>query len=335
MSWSPEPTVASLVSRIVQQRKEASLKELAEMQETIGHRHAAAGTLRGGNHIAELRDAHMRRVRLFAEEVTREVLEVVEPLDCDAATWVQNQLQPTFRAMARGIAECIENSLSMRGAQGAIRADAAAFADRLALDLKITLDKAGLRIVAATRAKRNDPALMDVLVPLPGRRAYDADLADAVAAAATAGEPLSLIAFDIDDFKSVNDDHGGHGTGDEALIAVARIADRCVRGKGTAYRLSGDEFVVILPNYTAQEARALAERIRRTVNERRLTSRDLTLGVSVGVAELPTHATDVAALKTAADAAAYDAKRLGRNLVRVAGEGLPPGSMPGRSAARS
>jgi len=71
MSWSPEPTVASLVSRIVQQRKDASLKELAEMQEAIGYRHAAAGTLRGGNHIGELRDAQMRRIRVFAEEVTR------------------------------------------------------------------------------------------------------------------------------------------------------------------------------------------------------------------------------------------------------------------------
>jgi diguanylate cyclase len=266
----------------------------------------------------------MRRIRAFAEEVTREVLEVVEPLDADAASWVQEQLQPTFRAMTRGIAECIENSLSTRGPQAAIRADAAAFADLLVLDLKISLDKAGLRSAAATRARRNDPARMDALVPLPGRRAYDADLADAVAAASAADEPLSLIAFDIDEFKSVNDDHGGHATGDEALIAVARIADACVRGKGTAYRLSGDEFVVILPNYTAEEALAVAERIRRTVNERRLTSRDLTLGVSVGVAELPTHAADVAALKKAADAAAYAAKRLGRNLVRVADEPIPP-----------
>jgi diguanylate cyclase (GGDEF)-like protein len=154
-------------------------------------------------------------------------------------------------------------------------------------------------------------------------RAFEADLAGLLAASAAAGEPLAVVAFDIDKFKSVNDDHGGHATGNEALVCVAQISAACVKGKGTAYRLGGDEFGIVLPNHSAQEALAVAERIRTTVNGIPLTSHKLSISVSVGVAEYPTHGDDVPALKEAADAAAYDAKSLGRNLVRFFGEPAP------------
>jgi diguanylate cyclase (GGDEF)-like protein len=135
--------------------------------------------------------------------------------------------------------------------------------------------------------------------------------------------PVSLLFFDIDHFKRVNDEEGGHAVGDEALVAVAEITKAVVEGKGTAFRYAGDEFIVLLPNHTTDEAVAVAERLRRAVNTSALTSRSLTLSLSIGIAVAPEHARDLAGLKAAADKALYDAKRLGRNLVRVIGEDVP------------
>jgi diguanylate cyclase (GGDEF)-like protein len=282
MAWNPDPNLSSLVARILQQHQERALVEMRDLAARIANRRSGDGTLRGGNHVVEVRDAHIARVREYAETVTREVVELVSgtdgTLDPDAAAWIRGQLEPQLMAMASGIAEAIETSPAIRGLEGdpkegarrALRESVTMFADRLKLGLGIALDKAVVRSAAATRAKRSDPALADVLVPLPGRRAYDADLPEAIAAAQAEQEPLALVAFDIDSFKSVNDDHGGHATGDAALIEVAKLADACVRGKGTAYRLSGDEFVMILPNHAAHEAVAVAERLRRTVTSVRL-----------------------------------------------------------------
>jgi diguanylate cyclase (GGDEF)-like protein len=168
----------------------------------------------------------------------------------------------------------------------------------------------------------------DHLTKLPNRRAFDSDFPRLLSAAVERVEPLALLMFDIDKFKNVNDEHGGHATGDEALVAIAEIAARCTSRKGSCYRMAGDEFAVILPNHTTQEALAVGERIRGSVNTARVTSHKLTLSLSIGVAECPAHAKDAASLKESADKAAYDAKDLGRNLVRVFGEPPPVAAGP-------
>lgn len=167
------------------------------------------------------------------------------------------------------------------------------------------------------------PADNDHLTDLGSRKAYESSLGECVEAAKATGEPMALLWFDIDKFKSVNDDNGGHAIGDEALRSVAAIASSAARGKGTAYRVGGDEFAILLPNHSAQEGLAVAERIRKTVNEVPHTSRHLTLSVSIGVAAFPSHGQDGPSLQHAADQAAYDAKNRGRNLVRVSGEPEP------------
>ncbi len=170
-----------------------------------------------------------------------------------------------------------------------------------------------------------DEALLDALVGLPTRRV----LTEEFAARTTERDvPLSMVLFDLDHFKSVNDDHGGHATGDEALISVAGVAETCVKGKGRAYRLGGDEFVLLLPNHSVQEGLAVAERFRRAVEATPRTSRQLTLTVSVGVAEWPSHGGDFDALYKAADAALYDVKKRGKNLVRAYGEPEPQTLLP-------
>ena len=171
-------------------------------------------------------------------------------------------------------------------------------------------------------ASRSD-ADVDHHTGLLSRRAFDADLPDAIAEAEASGQPVALVTFDIDHFKNVNDDHGGHATGDEALVGVAKLSKLCVGGKGRAYRLGGDEFALILPNHSTNEAVAVAERLRSTVEHTPLTSHVLRLSLSIGVAEYPTHGDTIKLVSERADAAVYDAKRLGRNLVRAYGEPAP------------
>ncbi len=190
-------------------------------------------------------------------------------------------------------------------------------------DLRIELSRRGPADREAFPTTKIDAAMVDVLVPLRNRRAFDDELRSFVESARTAGEELALIWFDVDHFKSINDDHGGHDTGDEALSAIADIAQACVKGKGTAYRVGGDEFALVLPNYSEPEAVVISERLRIAVNRQPLTSRSLPVSLSIGVAMFPTHATDFAGLKTAADTAAYDAKDRGRDLVRIFGEATP------------
>jgi diguanylate cyclase (GGDEF)-like protein len=70
--------------------------------------------------------------------------------------------------------------------------------------------------------------------------------------------------IDLDHFKAVNDKYG-HPIGDEVLQSVAKLVEKCTKKKGMCYRYGGEEFTVLLPNYTKDEAVALAERLRREI----------------------------------------------------------------------
>jgi diguanylate cyclase (GGDEF)-like protein len=130
---------------------------------------------------------------------------------------------------------------------------------------------------------------------------------------------------DIDHFKKVNDTHG-HQVGDKILMETSKLLEDRVEGKGTAYRYGGEELAVLLKNYTSEEAAALAE-VFRADTEKAQFSDGIHISVSIGIASLPSHARDSGELLKAADDALYQAKRLGRNLVRVSGEPevRPPG----------
>jgi diguanylate cyclase (GGDEF)-like protein len=133
--------------------------------------------------------------------------------------------------------------------------------------------------------------------------------------------PLSFLMMDIDHFKKINDAHG-HPVGDEVLVEVAGLVVRRLAYKGRAYRYGGEEISLLLRDYSAEEAAGLAERIRRDLEVRTLASRNLRVTASFGVASLPDQASDAKALLEVADVALYEAKRGGRNRVRVA-EGSP------------
>ena len=160
---------------------------------------------------------------------------------------------------------------------------------------------------------------LDDRLPLNRRGAFDNDLVDFSQRAQNIKEPLSLVMVDIDHFKKVNDNNG-HTIGDEVLIEVAQLLVKRCAHKGKAYRFGGEEFVLLIPAYSAEEAAGLAERIRKDIAASPLSSKKLNITASFGVACLPDQAADSRSLLESADASLYQAKRSGRNRVCSAGE---------------
>jgi diguanylate cyclase (GGDEF)-like protein len=174
----------------------------------------------------------------------------------------------------------------------------------------------------------------DDLLPVLRRKLFQRDL-DTLIGTATEAEPVSLLMLDLDHFKSVNDTHG-HPVGDEVLIECANAIVRRCRRKGKVYRVGGEEIAVLLPNFTLSEAVALAESIRFEIEITKMSGKKLSITASIGVATAPIHATEGKQLFTVADKALYAAKRLGRNLVRIAADGpvTPSGDASGQVAEK-
>jgi diguanylate cyclase (GGDEF)-like protein len=153
----------------------------------------------------------------------------------------------------------------------------------------------------------------DPLTGLANHRRFRERLGAEVAAAAAAGEPLSVVALDIDHFKSIND-AGGHPAGDAVLRAVAGVLTTAAGERGLAARLGGDEFALLLPGAGADTARSVARAVCAAVAAARPTGADVSC--SAGLAAFPDDAEGAAALVELADGALYWAKRSGRGGVR-------------------
>lgn len=130
------------------------------------------------------------------------------------------------------------------------------------------------------------------------------------------GRPLSVIYYDLDFFKRVNDEHG-HGCGDYILKETSRLAKTCVRTDDLIGRLGGEEFVVVLPNADAAIGRDLAERIRATVEGYgfAFAGKRLQQTISMGVAQASAQMDHHLELLNEADRNLYTSKRSGRNRV--------------------
>src|SRR5580698_10504193 len=135
--------------------------------------------------------------------------------------------------------------------------------------------------------------------------------------------PLSLLIFDIDHFKFINDQLG-HDAGDQAIVHVAALAREDKRPTDILARIGGDEFVMLLPETDIQQAGAVAERLRVKVERTPLGEPGATMKmtVSIGAATVTASMPEVTALLKQADEALYRAKFLGRNRVNMANQ--PP-----------
>lgn len=128
---------------------------------------------------------------------------------------------------------------------------------------------------------------------------------------------LSLIMFDLDKFKDIND-RFGHLTGDYVLRELSAVLQKRIRKEEVFARYGGEEFVIVLPETSKDGAKSFAEIIRKMVQEHNFEfeGQPIKVTVSLGVATLDDSMNSVSDLLKAADEKLYEAKREGRNLVR-------------------
>ncbi len=186
------------------------------------------------------------------------------------------------------------------------------FAARIAMSL-VNLD---------LRDRLHQQSIRDPLTALFNRRYMEETLEREISRALRSGQPLGVIMMDIDYLKRFNDTYG-HEAGDMMLRALANFLQQNVRKGDVACRFGGDEFVLIMPNASANIAKDRAELLVRDVQTIKLTFSNKGLGsvsASFGISVFPAHGNSGTALIKAADTALLLAKKKGRSQVVMAGD---------------
>ena len=225
-----------------------------------------------------------------------------QPLTAQADTFGLLHLQARQRVGAR--------------ARGALLADR----ERLVATLgeRLSLSLSNIRL----RASLREQSLRDPLTGLFNRRYLEETLTREARRAVREGYPLSVLMADLDHFKDLNDAFG-HAAGDAVLREIGRIIAELVRGEDVACRFGGEEFVVVLPKATLDNARRRADGLREQIKARQIGDSARIyppITVSIGVAAFPSDGASVEQLILAVDSALYRAKAEGRDRVAVAGD---------------
>ena len=176
-----------------------------------------------------------------------------------------------------------------------------------------------LHTTAAQSGRSELEAITDGLTGLYNHRYFHERLSEELERCQELGLSLALLFCDIDNFRVFNDLHG-HGSGDKALRAVARVLEGSVRHVDLVARYGGEEFAAILIDTAEEGALEVAERVRAGITRTQFGAGADTLSISIGVATCPKDATFKDELVDKADWAMYLAKRRGRNKVMTFGE---------------
>jgi len=195
--------------------------------------------------------------------------------------------------------------------------------------LGIALMALGPLTVASVNSARNEVLKTlslavnhDGMTGVLSRRAFMRISRAIIASAARRKRPVTLLMFDIDNFKQINDSHG-HQVGDEVLIMVAKVLDLALDDHGRLARIGGEEFAVVVPDLLPEQALALAERLRAAVEAAPQGEGAIIafpISTCVGVSHVPVapdgdpdHGLSI--MLGLADGALYRAKKAGRNIV--------------------
>ena len=164
----------------------------------------------------------------------------------------------------------------------------------------------------------HDMVVRDGLTQISNKRKYDEEAVREIARARRYGRPLSLILFDIDSFKAINDTHG-HLCGDFVLKEVVYLVSDFFRKEQTFARVGGDEFAVLTPEARTDGAKTLAERLRSRIanHEFSYAGKPFRVTCSFGISEYNADMKGPQELYEAADRALYQVKHAGRNGVVV------------------
>ncbi|MGS2744147.1 sensor domain-containing diguanylate cyclase [Halomonas sp. LS-001] len=158
----------------------------------------------------------------------------------------------------------------------------------------------------------------DPLTGLLNRRGFERRLDEAFAEFQKTSTPSALLLFDLDHFKPINDE-GGHALGDEMLRRIAQVVAWEVRRSDHVARQGGDEFGVLLPSCTLNQAKTIAESLRKAVSEISVTheEKEYNVTLSIGVTSFDENDHGISDAMARADAASYEAKGRGRNALVV------------------
>ena len=225
----------------------------------------------------------------------------------DGATDRDRELETVFRNLAvlrssvNDVVRRHANELS-KGELIELQAGLNAKLDELfSVEIERLIERRALAI--AEQAER-DPVTM-----LPNRAAFDRRLRGEIARARRYGRELSVVLFDVDRFKSVNDEFG-HPAGDQALWQVARILKSSLRQSDAVFRYGGDEFAAVCPETLGEAMTHVLRRLESNVRAWRIASHlSEHFGVSWGVASLPADAMNENELVRIADERLYACKR--------------------------
>jgi diguanylate cyclase len=265
-------------------------------------------------HIAELDEETAQRVRAGFQTVLEDMSQSASVAGDQAnqfgnalEQWSSTASNQVNSAAVGGVNQLLGNTRQMQEAIG---------------DLNQRLDESQKKIehlrVEVERARED--ALQDGLTGLVNRKGFDLALTACLFASEPDQKGTSLLMMDIDHFKLVNDTYG-HLFGDKVIRSISQILKENVRGKDTAARFGGEEFVVLLPDTAIEGAKFLAEKIRSIVEKsriRRANANEQASGVTVslGVASY-CRGESAAEFIGRADKALYQSKSGGRNLVSI------------------
>lgn len=302
----------------------AALRALGRLRETVIDLEFAERHFRAGANPRQLARVHASQADVHAAlgdwkrayEASAAHRQVQDELDRRAREQQTMRLRVQFdtaRKEQENRALLIENAHRGEALRNAERVRSL---QRLAILLGATLLilLAAMALQQVNRGRRLKLlAMTDELTGLPNRRHILEFFERALRAAREQGGALSVIAFDVDHFKRVNDRHGHHG-GDRALQRIAQVAQASLPEGARVGRMGGEEFLAVLPGVDAASAMAAAERLRLAVAEADLDGRRMEerITVSLGVVAAGPDDDSEALLKRA-DGALYRAKREGRD----------------------
>jgi len=202
-----------------------------------------------------------------------------------------------------------------------VRLDAGTRVVRLESDLaaqRLSMHKVNAQL-ASLNGRLETLASTDELTGMLNRREAMRYGEEQWALSCRSNQPLACVMFDVDHFKKVNDTYG-HDAGDKVLREIASRVEKVRRTGEQAYRIGGEEFLILCPSATGQQAVQGAERLRASIANEAISLGDFTINVTVslGVAERTAETETPATMLRHADEALYEAKRGGRNRVALA-----------------
>ena len=200
-----------------------------------------------------------------------------------------------------------------------VRAEAEALPDEGVRLLRLLVDEMAVAVQNARDYRdKLEQAIRDPLTGLYNRRFFFEALEKEIDRHERYGSSASLVIFDVDDFKQVNDRHG-HAAGDEVLRKIAHVGQGLLRPADSFARIGGEEFALLLPETLQLDALLVAERLRTAVGRSTMLP-DRRVTLSGGVSSCPQDAITREDFEKKADAALYWAKRNGKDLCAVASE---------------